>query len=302
LAWAGATGCAGGVDGNGTFGAPNRLDDGGEPTSTGTSGLTEPGKDDTPVEDGGDEGPGGMPGGDLLPDFGSCTEDADCFAPAVTCFSAQGSCDAGICVHQPSAPGVLCNDSDPCTEDDMCDGAGFCVGNDLECSFPNTSGGVCNAGMCSGMTCLSGFDDCNGNPGDGCETALNTAGNCGGCGTSCSAGAHATADCSSGSCQRACQAPWDNCDGNWGNGCEIPTGIPNQCDANGLNAGSGCWTAYCGASASGNATNFGTFYCMDCATCHQPGGGTCQWCNHTSGTWYPQDVCACGGYLDLTCG
>lgn len=292
--------CAGGVDEDGPPGQPNVLD-GGALTSTGT-GLDD-GKDSAPAEDEGDEGgPGAMPGGDILPDFGNCAEDADCFAPGVTCFSAQGTCDAGQCVHAPSPAGQLCNDGDACTEDDMCDGVGFCVGNDLACSFPNTQGGTCAGGMCSGMTCVTGFDDCNANMSDGCETALNTANNCGGCGSSCTAGAHATADCGSGSCQQSCQSPWENCDGNWANGCEVPTGVANQCSASGLNPSNGCWTAYCGNSGASNATNFGSYYCVHCPNCNAPSAGQCQWCASSTGTWYPQDSCACGSYKDLVCG
>ncbi len=292
--------CAEGVDKDGQVGFPNRLDDGGGLTSTSNG---DEGKGTVVVEEGGDEGgPGGMPGGDILPDFGACAQDADCFAPGVSCFAAQGNCSGGQCVHAPSPPGQLCDDGDPCTEDDMCDGVGFCVGNDLDCTAPNAQGGACAAGACTGMSCVPGFGDCNGNMSDGCETALDTTGNCGGCGTTCSAGAHANSDCSSGTCQRSCQNPWENCDGNWANGCEVPTGVANQCSAGGLDPGNGCWTAYCGNSGASNATNFGSFYCVHCPNCNVPAAGACQWCASSTGTWYPQDSCACGSYKDLVCG
>jgi hypothetical protein len=291
------SGCAGGAEST-TFGQPAGFDDGGGGSSSGTGLLTETSSKEEEGDEG-QEGPG--QGGDILPDFGSCTDDADCFSPEVQCFNAQGSCDGGVCMHAPRPAGEPCDDGEPCTEDDTCDGAGGCVGNDLECSASNTTPGTCNAGQCQGMTCVAGFGDCNADMNDGCETALTSASDCGGCGQACSAGAHATASCASGSCERSCESPWDNCDGDWGNGCEIPVGIPNQCDAGGLNPNGGCWTAYCGNSASADAVNFGTFFCADCATCHVPSAGACQWCNHSTGTWYPQDACACGGYLDLVC-
>jgi hypothetical protein len=284
--------CAEGVDEHGSIGTPNRLDDGGDTTTT-TGGPAIP-----KGQSGDDDGP--TPGGDLLPDFGTCSQDSDCFAPAVLCFSPQGTCVAGNCEHPPLAPGAPCNDGDACTEDDMCDGAGGCVGNDIECSGPNTSGGVCNAGVCSGQSCVAGFGDCNGDMNDGCETPLNTTSNCGGCGAGCTAGAHATTDCGSGSCQRSCQSPYENCDGDWGNGCEIPTGVPHQCSAAGLDPVNGCWTAYCGTSVAA-AANFGTFHCIDCATCRAPAAGVCQWCAHGPGVFYPTDACYCGAYEDLVC-
>ena len=60
--------CAGGVDEDSPPGTPNALD-GGALTSTGSGGGPDDGKDSVPSEDEGDEGgPGGMPGGDILPD------------------------------------------------------------------------------------------------------------------------------------------------------------------------------------------------------------------------------------------
>ena len=66
------------------------------------------------------------------------------------------------------------------------------------------------------------FEDCNHNPVDGCETPLTTSSNCGGCGIPCNL-VGGTSDCSSGSCQlTGCYAPYGNCDGYGGNGCETP--------------------------------------------------------------------------------
>lgn len=42
---------------------------------------------------------------------------------------------------------------------------------------------LCGGGSCGG--CETGWGDCNGNPADGCETHLNSSGNCGACGNSC---------------------------------------------------------------------------------------------------------------------
>ncbi|MCA9635930.1 MAG: hypothetical protein KC420_07875 [Myxococcales bacterium] len=141
--------------------------------------------------------------------------------------------------------------------------------------------------------------------GDGCtvEDVCDGAGGCGGAAKTCSK-PHATGTCVDGACgQWKCVAPWKDCDGDIGNGCEIPVGVPNQCDAGGLNSSSGCWTAYCGASGSVKATNFGTYYCVDCENCHSPQQGKIQWCDHSSGEWFtPPADGACGSYLDKVCG
>ncbi len=144
---------------------------------------------------------------------------------------------------------MTCDDGDPCTEDDGCDGAGGCAGVAMVCERPHTSGGVCQAGECQGFVCV---------------------------------------------------APWADCDGNFDNGCEVPVGVANQCDANGLNADGGCWTAYCGAGAD-PAKNFaGGFFCVSCSTCHAPEPGLWQWCNG-SGNWYASEVGNCGKFEDLVC-
>jgi len=98
-----------------------------------------------------------------------------------------------------------------------------------------------------------------------------------------------------------CVEPWEDCDGDMDNGCEVPTGVANQCDAQGLNPEGGCWTAYCGALDDPKATNFGAFFCYSCSTCHSPEPGLVQWCNHSTGLWYPLEMNTCGAWLDLVC-
>ncbi len=235
--------------------------------------------------------------GPVFPDLGSCQDDSDCIVPDGLCLEVQGHCDAGTCEHGAAAPGVACDDADACTISDACDGEGVCFGVPLDCGA-----GTCVDGECINEGCPDGFADCNGDMNDGCEVALGTDSDCAGCGDSCAAGEHATGSCSAGECDFQCDSPWDNCDGDWANGCEVPVGVPHQCDASGLNPTTGCWTAYCGNSADPDATNFGTFYCMDCATCRSPVAGMCQWCDHSSGEFYPTDACACGTYEDLACG
>lgn len=288
-------GCATGVEPEVTSqafdGNPDPTDDEGGITTMGM------GTFDGPIDTAADDWPGegSAEGGPVLPDLGMCSGDPDCVLPVGTCLEVQGQCVEGLCQHGPAAPGATCDDGDPCTTADACDGEGVCYGVELDCGA-----GMCVAGQCEGGGCMAGFADCNGDPGDGCEVELGTDANCGGCGDACSGGAHATASCSGGACQYACDAPWENCDGDWGNGCEIPVGVEHQCSASGIDP-NGCWTAYCGASGDPDAANFGTYFCMDCATCRVPSAGQCQWCDHASGVFYPADACACGAYEDLAC-
>ncbi|HET6582478.1 MAG TPA: hypothetical protein VFG69_03500 [Nannocystaceae bacterium] len=164
--------------------------------------------------------------------------------------------------------------------------------------------GACEAGECVEVPVLAG-DACT----DGCSGGgfCDASGNClcvEDCAATCVAGEHSTAMCDdAGMCVRACEAPYDNCDGDWSNGCEVPVGVPHVCDASGLVAEGGCWSAYCGESDAAAARNFGTYHCVDCSTCETPSGGMCHWCNHDTGNWYPAEACSCGAeYENAVCG
>jgi hypothetical protein len=289
VAWA-LSGCATGSEPEVTGqaydgpGVTDDDDDDGPATSVGTftSGPQDDGAEEPATADG--------------PDPGMCVDDLDCIMPAGSCLEVLGHCNEGLCEHGPAAPGASCDDADPCTTADACDGEGVCFGVVLDCGS-----GECIDGECMGGDCPAGSADCNGDVADGCEVTLGTDSDCAGCGDACSGADNAVAACMAGACQYQCQSPYDNCDGDWGNGCEVPVGVEHQCSSRGLDP-NGCWTAYCGASADPDATNFGTYYCMDCPTCRVPGAGQCQWCDHTAGTFYPQEVCNCGAYEDLACG
>ncbi len=109
--------------------------------------------------------------------------------------------------------------------------------------------------------------------------------------------------CQDGACTGyTCTAPYEDCDSDPANGCEVPVGVANQCDLNGLTPDGGCWTAYCGASDDASAHNFGTYYCFDCANCNTPSPGNWQWCNHSTGNWYAPAAGSCGANEDQICG
>jgi hypothetical protein len=160
---------------------------------------------------------------------------------------------------------------------------------DGSCRYaPKLAGEVCDEGCVGG-----GFCDATGS----C-ICTNDA-----CDVTCTAGPNATATCDDdGECIRGCEAPWENCDGDWSNGCEVPVGVTGVCDLGGLNLDGGCWTAYCGQSDGPDTHDFGTYYCVSCSTCNVPAAGMCRWCNRETGNWYAAESCSCSDeHLDLAC-
>jgi hypothetical protein len=90
----------------------------------------------------------------------------------------------------------------------------------------------CAAGMCIVGGCIAGFDDCDMQVPNGCETNLAIdKGNCGMCGKVCPNPPNAAAACTNSMCGLgACNAGFANCDNMPGNGCEVPTNTdPNNC-------------------------------------------------------------------------
>ena len=187
--------------------------------------------------------------------------------------------------------------TEPATTEPATTGPGCACG--LAPDACHTAPGECVDGEClyPPAAADSACDD-----GDGCTEgdACDGAGTCEGAPKTCEA-EHATGSCQDGSCQFSCVAPHEDCDGDWGNGCEVPVGLANQCDFNGLNPDGGCWTAYCGSSDGAMATNFGSYYCSDCSTCNTLGANMVQWCNHDTGNWYDPGAGGCGAYEMLVC-
>ena len=104
-------------------------------------------------------------------------------------------------------------------------------------------GNVCSNGhgstRCSGGECRPTCDglwgDCDGDPDDGCETALTSLTHCGACGRGCDL-AHASESCADGTCRlTGCDRGWASCDGDPNDGCEEdltpPAGAGATCDA-----------------------------------------------------------------------
>src|SRR5690606_7950931 len=113
--------------------------------------------------------------------------------------NATGTCASGTCQIASCNPGYGDCDSSPAngcetslTTNSNCGSCG------IACAPPG-GGGDCSTGTCRVSSCSPGFEDCDGNSANGCETNIRTLANCGDCGVTCSRD-NATATCSSGSC------------------------------------------------------------------------------------------------------
>ncbi|MEZ4392564.1 MAG: hypothetical protein R3A48_15865 [Polyangiales bacterium] len=121
------------------------------------------------------------------------------------------------------------------------------------CSNPH-GGAVCTAGTCGISTCSSGYSNCDGEVGNGCETnTRNNVNHCGGCGRVCSL-PNATPRCGSSVCKiSTCNANFGNCNNNNNDGCEASLlNDNNNCGACGARCGSGR------ACANGTCVRTGT--------------------------------------------
>lgn len=86
-------------------------------------------------------------------DAGACipTDAIPCDDPPSPCHAARGECQPDLgCIYPPLPMGTSCDDGDPCTVDDACDGAGSCTSGE-EC--PSTD--PCEASQCEGGGCVS---------------------------------------------------------------------------------------------------------------------------------------------------
>jgi len=97
----------------------------------------------------------------------------------LNCMSGFGDCDGN--------PANGCEQS--LNTNDHC---GSCSGT---CNPANATG-TCQSGSCAVSACTGGFDDCDGNPGNGCEASLDSSAHCGRCNNACQGGT----SCQNGGC------------------------------------------------------------------------------------------------------
>jgi hypothetical protein len=135
---------------------------------------------------------------------------------------ATASCGWTGCQMQGCETGYSnCNntDTDGCESDTSGDPQN-CGGCNKGCQTSPHSTPSCAGSQC-GVTCESGWTDCDGNPNTGCEANLQQdAQSCGTCGHACASAMHADAACTAGSCTTQCWTNYGDCDNNAANGCE----------------------------------------------------------------------------------
>ena len=165
-----------------------------------------------------------------------------------------GDCVASACkVTTCSAGFADCNTTaaDGC-EIDMQTDANHCGHCDVACTVNNGTP-ACASSACKVGSCKPGFEDCNSQYSDGCETDTTTSlRNCGGCGTLC-APPNATAACGASVCSIAsCTEPFKDCNGKVSDGCEIDTHTLLNCGG----CGAECAPAHATASCSTGACTY----------------------------------------------
>jgi hypothetical protein len=198
-----------------------------------------------------------------------------CRTVCMTCPSASMMCGSSsanlVCCNTANAGGgcvsnscnLVCNNGFQNCNNNPADGCETNVNTDVNncgtcnhmCAIPNGTAG-CSNGACFIIACNAGFADCNNNPGDGCETNLNTSvANCGMCTHSCLALPNvANAGCTNGACFIiACNAGFADCNNNSGDGCEtdLNTSVANcgmcghNCNSLPNVASAGCTNGAC---------------------------------------------------------
>ncbi|MDB4930796.1 MAG: uncharacterized protein JWM10_3280, partial [Myxococcaceae bacterium] len=146
---------------------------------------------------------------------GGC--DQRCAVPNAAPACLNGMCTVGSC----SLPYGDCDrDASTGCETDTFASVFHCGGCGRACEARAHATAVCATGRCE-YACEAGYSDCDGNPGNGCETASSSsATNCGACGAVCMP-ARAMGACVAGRCTiMACGEGYGDCDANAGNGCE----------------------------------------------------------------------------------
>lgn len=171
--------------------------------------------------------------------------------PGATAVCSEGRCSIEC------APATADCDGDPATgcEADLgvLASCGAC-GNDC-LGLPHVESASCSDMVCGDLVCEEGWDDCNGDPDDGCEQPLNTVDDCGACGRECAA-AHGAPGCDDGTCLiTSCDPGWDDCNGEVDDGCEANLGVEPNCGGCGIECG------------PGSSCNGGGCECVDSSGC-----------------------------------
>lgn len=175
-------------------------------------------------------------------------DEANCGGCGLTCSTAPSAhvtanlCTGGDC--SPTCAGTYrnCdgNGRNGC-EVDSATNASHCGACGRVCSTAasaHVSSNQCSGGNCNPV-CAGLYDDCDGNPQNGCETSVAAdKNNCGGCDIVCGTQNASSTTCSSGTCNPTCNAGWGKC-ASPELGCVTPLGTTSNCSK-------------CGESCSGS--------------------------------------------------
>jgi hypothetical protein len=140
---------------------------------------------------------------------GSCEN--SCTGPEPFCMDMEGGLDCSANCGTDTVCGTTCAnlDSDPL----------HCGSCEMECPSPPNARATCIARTCD-FACDDGYQNCDGNPANGCESNLRELDHCGMCGQSCRRD-HAVTSCATGTCELlGCDPLFGDCDGSLVNGCE----------------------------------------------------------------------------------
>jgi len=175
------------------------------------------------------------------------TDTANCGACGTACAAGQ-VCANGACAASCQAGTQNCSGSCRNTQTDIT----ACGGCGIACPTPANGAAFCTAGRC-GITCGTGFGDCDAMAGNGCETTLSSITNCNGCNVRCNFANAAAACLISGCTMGSCTAGFADCNNSPMDGCEIRTGADNNnCGGCGVRcvAGQTCSNGACAATCA----------------------------------------------------
>jgi len=166
---------------------------------------------------------------------GSCPQGLDCCATACVdlqsnlrhcgicngecaIVGATAMCSRALCrVEECLFPQADCDRDGLTCETDLTRDSRHCGDCAMACPFGDHSTGTCSEGAC-GLACEPFFEDCDGNPANGCEADTRVDGaHCGNCSTRCTG----TESCRSGTCGSSCGGTFADCNGDDSDMCEV---------------------------------------------------------------------------------
>jgi hypothetical protein len=215
---------------------------------------------------------------------GSCNSENK----AGTCLRAhaKASCVSGEClIVGCQAPYLDCDQDEANGCEATLDSPENCGQCGAACRF-NHAAASCDDGHCGMAACNDGYGDCDGDPSNGCETALDSITDCGECAHACPVPPNAVAGCFKGSCGiQSCEGNLADCNGDVADGCERTLNTSDDCGG----CGQGCSPAHSQAADC----KTGTCVVATCATGFQDcNGSSADGCE--AGATSTEDCGACG--------